>query len=231
MTTFALLLALAYVLAAFGLRTFLQLRRTGDSGWRMGGARTPATTVSHLSFGLAPVAMLVGLVLAVLDAGAARSWSPPAGPLWTSTGLVLALAGVLVTVASQLDLGESWRIGVDEDERTELVTTGLYRWVRNPIFTGVGLFLVGEALLVPNAWTAVGALLGIVGVQVQTRVVEEPYLVATHGGGYLGWADRTGRFLPGIGRGVSRTAAAVAERADAAARPVSAVSAGGEARR
>ncbi len=36
--------------------------------------------------------------------------------------------------------------------------------------------------------------------QVQVRAIEEPYLVRTHGAAYTGYAARTGRFLPGIGR-------------------------------
>jgi protein-S-isoprenylcysteine O-methyltransferase Ste14 len=198
MTAIVLVLALAFAAVGFGVRTAVQVRRTGDAGWRMNRTQSPMARLSHLTFGISPFVLVVGLVLDLLDSPIAGTWSVPSAVRWL--GLGLAVLGLLLTVAAQLDLGASWRIGVDEDERTELITGGLYRWMRNPIFTGMGLFLVGEALAVPNPWTAAAAVLGLVGMEVQTRLVEEPYLVATHGEDYGRWAARTGRFLPAIGR-------------------------------
>jgi len=198
MTAIVLLLALAFALIGFGVRTAVQIRRTGDSGWRMGGERTPATAVSHLALALSPVLLVVGLLLDLADSRFAGGWEVPSAV--EAGGLLLAVVGLLLTVAAQLDLGSSWRIGVDESEQTDLITDGLYRWVRNPIFTGMAVFLVGEALVVPNPWTVGAAVLGILGMEVQTRLVEEPHLVRTHGPAYAGWAASTGRFLPGIGR-------------------------------
>ena len=54
-------------------------------------------------------------------------------------------------------MGASWRIGVDPEERTDLVRHRLYRSVRNPIFTGMVLFAAGQALLVPDAMAVAGA--------------------------------------------------------------------------
>jgi protein-S-isoprenylcysteine O-methyltransferase Ste14 len=61
--------------------------------------------------------------------------------------------------------------------------------------TGVGL-----ALMVPNLVSLIGAALLHVALQLQVRVVEEPYLREVHGTTYAGYAATTGRFLPGIGR-------------------------------
>jgi protein-S-isoprenylcysteine O-methyltransferase Ste14 len=198
MTTIAFVLALAFATVGFGVRTAVQMRRTGDAGWRMNRTQSPMARLSHLTFGISPVVLLVGLVLDLVDSDLAGTWTLP--PAVRGAGLGIAVLGLVLTVLAQLDLGSSWRIGVDEEERTELITGGLYRWMRNPIFTGMGLFLVGEALTVPNPWTAAAAVLGIVGMEVQTRLVEEPYVVATHGDDYGRWAARTGRFLPAVGR-------------------------------
>jgi protein-S-isoprenylcysteine O-methyltransferase Ste14 len=198
MTAIVLLLALAFAAVGFGVRTAVQIRRTGDAGWRMGRTQSPMARLSHLTFGLSPFVLVLGLVLDLVDSPLAGEWTVPTWVQWT--GLGIAVAGLALTVFAQLDLGSSWRIGVDEEERTDLITDGLYRWMRNPIFTGMGLFLVGEVLAVPNPWTLGAAALGIVGMQVQTRLVEEPYLVAVHGEDYGRWAARTGRFLPAVGR-------------------------------
>jgi protein-S-isoprenylcysteine O-methyltransferase Ste14 len=97
-------------------------------------------------------------------------------------------------------MGASWRIGVDPAERTELVTTGVFAYVRNPIFTAMVAAQLGVALMVPT-WLSVAALGAlVVAVQLQVRAVEEPHLRRVHGAAYIEYASRTGRFLPGIGR-------------------------------
>jgi protein-S-isoprenylcysteine O-methyltransferase Ste14 len=72
--------------------------------------------------------------------------------------------------------------------------------VRNPIYAGMIPFFAGIALLVPNALTIAGAALVLVALEVQTRLVEEPHLMRTHGQAYADYAGRVGRFLPAVGR-------------------------------
>jgi protein-S-isoprenylcysteine O-methyltransferase Ste14 len=58
---------------------------------------------------------------------------------------------------------------------------------------------LGLLLLVPNVFALLAVLALVVGVEIQVRLVEEPYLVKQHGDAYLSWARRTGRFVPGLG--------------------------------
>jgi protein-S-isoprenylcysteine O-methyltransferase Ste14 len=97
-------------------------------------------------------------------------------------------------------MGASWRIGVDADEKTELVSTGPFTLVRNPIFSAMVTAFAGLALLVPNAATAAGVAALVAAIEVQVRLVEEPYLIKTHGERYLRYASRVGRFVPLVGR-------------------------------
>lgn len=46
------------------------------------------------------------------------------------TGTLVAIAGITATVYAQLQMGDAWRIGVDEQETTTLVRTGVFGWVR-----------------------------------------------------------------------------------------------------
>ncbi len=108
--------------------------------------------------------------------------------------------GIAVAVWSQLVMGRSWRIGVDERERTDLVTTGPFRVVRNPIFTAMVVASVGVALAVPTALAFVAAAAVFVGVETQARLVEEPYLLRTHGRAYAQYTEDVGRFVPSLGR-------------------------------
>ena len=133
-------------------------------------------------------------------AGLERAWGALDRRAVHLAGLALCLAGTAGTLWAQLGMGDSWRIGVDHRERTALVTGGPFRLVRNPIFSCMTIGLGGIALLTPNAIAAVTLLLLLVTVELQVRLVEEPYLIRTHGAPYRAYAARVGRFVRGIGR-------------------------------
>jgi protein-S-isoprenylcysteine O-methyltransferase Ste14 len=192
----ALALYLVYLTLAFGLRGWLQWRRTGDAGFRFGAfAASPAERAGGVLFVLALVLGLAAPVLELLEAlGAFEALRAPA------LGVLLTLAGIAGTLHAQLEMGASWRVGVDPSERTALRSDGPFRWVRNPIFSWMILAAAGLALLVPNAASLVGLLALVVGMEVQVRLVEEPYLLRMHGAAYAAYSARTGRFLPGLGR-------------------------------
>lgn len=198
MSTAALALALylVYLALAFGLRAWLQWRRSGDHGFRFGGfAASAAERAGGILFVIALVLGLAAPVCELLGALAAlESLRAPA------PGALLSLAGIAGTLHAQLAMGSSWRVGVDPSERTALRTDGPFQLVRNPIFSWMILTAAGLALLVPNAASLVALAALVVGIQIQVRLVEEPYLLRTHGEAYASWASRTGRFVPGIGR-------------------------------
>ncbi|WP_257879608.1 methyltransferase family protein [Kocuria flava] len=118
----------------------------------------------------------------------------------TWAGLVLIVLGFAGVLASQAGMGASWRIGVDATERTELVTTGVFAVVRNPIFTAMLTTVAGLTLMVPTAVSAAAWLCLFAAVELQVRLVEEPYLLAIHEQDYASYTGRVGRFLPGLGR-------------------------------
>lgn len=198
MAVTALVIYTTGLLLAFGLRTFLHRRRTGDSGLRVEAG--PAGSAAWW----AKVAFLLAIVLGFAGPVAGLVGMAPLGPLDHPTvgylGLVIAIAGVAATLAAQSAMGASWRIGVDPDERTDLVTEGVFALTRNPIFTAMIATSVGLTLMVPNALALAGLLVLIVAIELQVRVVEEPYLLATHGPAYRRYASRTGRFAPVLGR-------------------------------
>lgn len=179
-------------------RSWQQKRATGSSGFRgFTGMRTGrADRLGGLSFGSAVAA---GLLSPTLAAGhrlpvAAR----PKALAWA--GGVVAAGGVALASLAQQTMGESWRIGVDPTERTDLVTDGVFTVVRNPIFTAMIAVQAGTAAMAPTWLSVTGTAVLVLACQVQTRLVEEPYLLRTHGDAYPAYAGRTGRFLPGFGR-------------------------------
>jgi protein-S-isoprenylcysteine O-methyltransferase Ste14 len=193
---FALAYYALFVAVAFGWRSWLQYRRTGDFGFR-GFSRDPVERLSSglfalglVSGGAAPVAELLG-------------WVAPFGalvhPLGLAAGALLCTLGFALTVIAQLQMGASWRIGVDASERTALVSAGVFGRIRNPIYSGMLLALVGLLLVVPNAVSLLALLATALGLEVHVRKVEEPYLLRVHGEGYRRYAGRVGRFVPGVG--------------------------------
>ena len=110
------------------------------------------------------------------------------------------MAGIIGAFVAQSAMGASWRGDVDPDARTELVTDGPFRIVRNPILVGTMATTLGLALLVPNVVALAAFALVVIALQVQVRLVEEPHLLRVHGEAYRRYAARTGRFLPGIGK-------------------------------
>lgn len=94
----------------------------------------------------------------------------------TVTGLALMASGVVGTLAAQTDLGRSWRIGVDPTEETDLVTTGAFAVVRNPIFTAMAAFSLGAVLAQRTPRSTVAAATMLAAIEMQVRLIEEPYL-------------------------------------------------------
>lgn len=199
MATVALASYGVYLLLAFGLRTWLQLRRTGASGFEgVSGRPGSAEWLAGILFGVAlaigvaaPLLALANVVepIEALDAGATHA-----------VGIALFGLGLAGTLLAQAAMGSSWRIGVDERARTELVTGGPFTVVRNPIFAVMLPASTGLALMVPSVVALAGLAALFVALELQVRVVEEPYLLRTHGAEYSGYAARVGRFVPGLGR-------------------------------
>lgn len=195
----ALVICFIYLALAFGLRTVIHLRSTGSSGFHgIGGAVGSATWLAGVGFVIALVLGLAAPLLALLDV---------VGPVDAldrrgirGAGLALAITGTIATLVAQFSMGSSWRIGVDPEERTALVTTGPFGIVRNPIFSAMLPTALGLALMVPSVVALAGLAALVVSLELQVRVVEEPYLRAVHGESYADYAGRVGRFLPGVGK-------------------------------
>ena len=106
---------------------------------------------------------------------------------------LLVLSLILVWVA-QSQMANSWRIGIDEKNKTELVTTGLFSFSRNPIFLGVMIANVGLLFIIPNAFTLLIVSLSTVSINTQIRL-EEDFLIRSHGENYRDYLKRVRRWL------------------------------------
>ena len=194
----ALVLFALFAMLGFGWRSWEQRRRTGSTGFRgISGRLGSAEWFAGVGFVVAIAAAFVAPVLQLLGVVA------PLGVLhapWIQTpGIIIALIGIFATVYAQLDMGDSWRIGVDPSETTTLIRTGVFGWVRNPVFAAMMTFGFGIALVTPNPVAIAGFLSLVATIELQVRIVEEPYLLTVHGDAYRDYLANVGRFIPGVG--------------------------------
>jgi protein-S-isoprenylcysteine O-methyltransferase Ste14 len=193
----AIWMLIAFGVLTIGVRVAIQLWRTGKTGLlgiRRGG---PLAWLSGVLFS-------GGMALGVVSVVRVHNGSlDPIEALDTTPlhviGILIAGAGGLAVFAAQLGMGESWRIGVSEEERTELITGGWFSVIRNPIYTAIVVGWLGFALIVPTWLGFAAPIVVALGLELQVRAVEEPYLLRTHGDEYRRYASRVGRFVPGAG--------------------------------
>lgn len=182
-------------------RVWLQSRRYGTRGVVLFRSRTFA---ENLRDGLAVALfalLVVQAIVWIFSPETLRPWGAghSTRAIREALGAVLLIGGLVLLVAAQLHLGASWRIGVDEGARPGLVTTGLYRFCRNPIFLALLVTWTGYALLLPTTLSFCLLAGGFIGMRQQV-LLEEAYLLRTYGDAYRDYARRVGRFVPGIGK-------------------------------
>ncbi|MHC4252270.1 MAG: methyltransferase family protein [Planctomycetota bacterium] len=125
-------------------------------------------------------------------------------PLWNlprGAGVGLAWAGMALAVAGQglmwvaiLTMGRAWRVGIDTKTPDALVTHGVFRMSRNPIFLGWDVAAVAMFLVQPNGFLLGFAALLIVLIHFQI-LSEERHLTGIYGDEYVRYRERTPRYL------------------------------------
>lgn len=103
----------------------------------------------------------------------------------------LALPGILI---AQRQMKQSWRIGIDYVNKTELVTSGLFGWSRNPIYVFLLFGLLGLFFVIPNAITF-SVLTGVYMILQITMRLEEDFLLKQHGKVYESYKTKVKRLL------------------------------------
>ena len=103
-------------------------------------------------------------------------------------------AGIVIFALALFSFGNSWRIGIDRRTPGALVTTGVFRISRNPIFVFLDLYLGGTFLLNGTLVFLAVAVLGAAVLHLQI-LREERFLQAHYGESYRKYCERTPRYL------------------------------------
>lgn len=193
---FLLLYLFAYVMAAFVWRSYLVWKNTGINPIVFKGSDSAHDFIGRVFTALFAVIVLVVVVYAFIPN--AYQYLMPIHYLEHTTiqltGFILLLVSFVWTIVAQAQMGNSWRIGIDNEQRTELVHKGVFKLSRNPIFLGLIVTLFGLFLVIPNVGTLVTLLVGVILIGIQVRL-EERYLTTTHGDNYLEYRHRVRRWL------------------------------------
>jgi protein-S-isoprenylcysteine O-methyltransferase Ste14 len=195
MSTFVIILR-AVSLLVFAAPLLLAVggrgRQRSREGDRRRGDRTPVLA-NFAAFGLF-------LAFLAFFAGNADGL---AALLLALCGCLLALAGASLVLWSRAELGSAWSLVPMADQATGLVTTGPYRFVRHPIYLGLSMLAMGEALAF-SSWPAVAVVLAaIVPTFVWRARVEERLLADTLGERYVAYRKQTRMIIPRFLRGAA----------------------------
>lgn len=110
------------------------------------------------------------------------------------TGFLIGLLGDGIFLLSVLCMKDSWRAGIPDKDKTKLVTTGIYRYSRNPAFLGFDFMYIGVLLMYFNPLTAVFSLFAIVMLHLQI-LQEERYLADVFGDNYEKYKKQVFRYF------------------------------------
>jgi protein-S-isoprenylcysteine O-methyltransferase Ste14 len=137
--------------------------------------------------------------LAALPAGPPRGLpefareAPVTALRWAAVGV--GFVCLALSIDCWLRMGKNWRMAVTPDQQTELVTSGLYGYVRHPIYALSILLMLCTVVVAPTYPVAVMAVIHVVLMTVKARN-EERFLAERHGASYQRYLEHTGRFLP-----------------------------------
>lgn len=186
---------IVYLTVAFVLPTYRVWKRSGLNPVTFGG-----TDSAHDYVGM----LFKMVMLILLLATGARALLPAVDEylipiswleidLFRYVGYALLLASLVWVVTAQVQMADSWRIGIDSS-KTQLASTGLFGVSRNPIFLGMVGTLLGLLLVLPNALTLTIFALDFALMQIQVRL-EEEFLRRSQEGEYEEYANRVRRWL------------------------------------
>jgi protein-S-isoprenylcysteine O-methyltransferase Ste14 len=119
-------------------------------------------------------------------------------PLTRWLGVFTCALACLLLIWGMFSLGRSFRVALPESTQF-LVTSGLYRWMRNPLALSIDLLALGILLLAPSGLALLTFVLDVVNYEWKIRI-EEAYLREAHGQAYAEYCARTGRYLPKLWR-------------------------------
>ena len=108
--------------------------------------------------------------------------------------LMLCYIGLVIFLIALISFGNSWRVGIDSSNQGKLVTTGIFKYSRNPIFLFMNIYFIGITLIYPTFLFIIMTLILIIGIHKQI-LNEEKHLSKTYKEDYQNYKKQTRRYL------------------------------------
>lgn len=186
---------LLYFLLVFVLRSIILKKQTGVNAFVFGRSQK-----AHDYIGRVYKLLTLGTWISIALFSFLPDYYKYLLPFWYLENETLQFSGVVLVLISfgwtsiaQYQMSESWRIGIDYGEKTDLISQGLFKHSRNPIFLGVIISYFGTFCIIPNVLSFSLFLLCFVIIQIQVRM-EEEYLESNHGQEYLSYKSKVRRW-------------------------------------
>lgn len=190
------IITVAYLLIVFVLRSFIVWRQSGINPFVFSSTEKAHDYLGFI-YKMAVLFMAITIVCYSLLPTIYPFLNPIAYLSMESiqiVGLVLLAISFIWTLIAQVQMSDSWRIGIDYEEKTKLVDNGVFALSRNPVFLGVVVFYIGIFLILPNTLSFTLVAVMFLTVQVQVRL-EEEYLLETHGDAYQAYKKKVRRWI------------------------------------
>jgi len=159
-------------------------------------ARSHKTPRETLLLVLAWAGFFVPLIWVVSPAFSFAEYPLRSGPL--VAGVICLAIGLWLFFRSHADLGTNWSVTLELRQEHRLVTRGVYRAIRHPMYSALILYAVGQALVIPN-WVAGFSNVIALAVLVALRLgAEEKMMAEQFGDEYAAYSARTKRIIPGV---------------------------------
>jgi len=141
------------------------------------------------------IRVVIALLVVVLVRLGVFRGHPDNGELWRgAAGLVLFALGLAFAVWARVHIGRNWGTPMTQKDDPELVTSGPYRLVRHPIYSGILVAGIGTAVALSWFWLVAVALAGIY--FVYSATVEERYLAGRFPDSYAAYRRSTKMLIP-----------------------------------
>ena len=193
---YLLIFLIIYFFLVFFLRSYLLWKKTKINPFTFNKG-DDAHGYNGKIFSLISVIEIVVVAIYAFN----NSWMNFLLPFWyleyvilINIGWVLLFISLIVVSIAQTQMANSWRIGIDENNKTELVTKGFFSMSRNPIFLGIMIANVGLFMVLPNAFTLLIISLSTVSINTQIRL-EEAFLEREHGKEYINYKQKVRRWI------------------------------------
>ncbi len=110
-------------------------------------------------------------------------------------GLSISIIGAIIACTSRFTLGKNWSLSIQRKEDHELIKDGIYKFVRHPIYTGLLLLFIGNAIIVGDYRAIIAVLIVFVSLWLKLKK-EEKLLMEIFGTKYIEYKNKTKALIP-----------------------------------